>query len=747
MAKLTNSPNETTVLELEARKSFSFSVQFASTTGVPVDLSSSVVTFTLGSDGTYDAPPTVLLERDALVPDPMSGAGLFALQADELDLDAGEYPFVIVLRTQGYSMVAVKGLVRVEQNVEFDSTAHDYAPTLPSTGLLVQLAGAQVVRVVLDYAPQGGGDQGLPATGVALGWVPTAQGDNTWEWKPGNAHEHSATQITSGTLSPDRIADWSLLRTKATRETPDNLLPNGMFETGNKGYPWTQDPRFTWTTADRPPVGNTSPGAIVTQAGLGTNSLYDQNYSTAGFMVEQGVAYDFEMWIKADKPNSRLYVEVRDDNGVQAMNWTAIEGGAGASSYPVSNWVVPTTWTRVVSRGVPTPNPTTKRSWARMGSWYLNHSNGTERNASYTIGGIRIRRALAPLVDPVFQGTLTAPNVVADDVHANFELSTGPASSLLSLAYGTISATEDGTPAPVYMPTGIDGLPTPTADAHAAPKGYVDDLVETVAGGISSGNRLVGYNQNVTNSGYVTSSTATNVLTHTVNVIAGRRYRVSFAGMTDGTVASDIVTIQLWAGASIMLQQWSGQANSQNASTSQGFYVDGFWVATVTGPVQFRATLARAIGTGNVRVIASASYPMILSIEEQDESVADVGWTEVTTYSADWRHLPASNYGPVRYRIVNGMLEINGPAQTVVARSGGTSYAILTLPVGARPVYNQQVTGFSASIGGTGISSGAFSTYMCFITPEGVLSVYPGITAATISANGYVYLQGRFPLN
>lgn len=737
MAKLANTPREASVLELEQRKSFAVSIAFEEPNGAPIDLTNAVVVFTA-------ALPAGTLERTATIAMPAAGVAVVSLQAADLAVEPGSYPFAVTLRVSGYSLVVVKGELRVLANPETSSTSSTYAGAGSSAGLLAQLRGLQVIRVTTTAGIPGGTGSGLDATGVAAGRVPTALGDGTWEWRVLPAPR--AEDLT-GTLSPDRIANWSLRQNKITQATPDNLLPNGMFEQGGKLYPWTQDPRFVWQTEDRPPVGNAPPGAIVTQAGLGTNTLFDTEPYQAGFALEHGVAYEFEMWIKADKPNSRLYVEVRDENGAQAMNWTAVEGGAGASSYPVSNWTVPTEWTRVVSRGIPTPNPATKRSRARMGSWYLNHANGTERTASYTIAGVRIRRAQAANFNARLYGTTTADAAVVDDLQANLELRVGPADSRLSLAYGTVSATESGTPVPVYMPTGVEGLPTPTAVDQAAPKGYVDDLIGTVVAGTKTGNKLVGLAENIVNSGYVASSTAANVIVHTINVIAGQRYRVAFTGMHDGTVAADVVTIQLWAGASIMLQQYSGRANSQNASTSQGFFMEGYWVATVTGPVQFRATLARAIGTGSVRIIASPSYPMSLSIEQMDETSLDVAWTDVTTFAADWRNLVASSYGPVRYRIQNGMCHVVGPAQTTVARSGGTSYLMLTLPSSCWPKTNMQIPAFSAQINGTGIVAAAFSTYMCFVGPTGGISIYPAITGASMPANAYVFINGSFPLN
>ncbi len=558
MARLTNSPAESSVLEVEARKSFAFSVVVQSPNGGTVDLTGSSVTFTVGVD---DVP----VETAAIIDMPLSGTAVVPLQADDLDLDAGSYPFTVTLRTGGYSLVIVKGELKVLDNPEHASTSQTYGGATPSTGLMATLVGLQVIKVtVWSGVPQGVGG-GLDATGVTDGYLPTAQGDGTWAWQP------------------PATVDWSDV---------------------------------------------TGTDAVVLRPELD---------------------------------------------------------------------------------------------------------------------------AYAPLAGAAFTGSISAPDIStpsleAGDAEVGLELRVGPASSQLSMAYGTISATEAGVPVDVSFPSGITDLPVPVDPGDATSKEYVDDLVGTVAAGISSGNRLAGLAQNVTNSGYVTSATAVNVLTHTMNVIAGQRYRVSFTGMTDGTVASDIVTLELWAGASIKLQQWSGQANSGGASTSQGFYVEGYWVATVTGSVQFRATLARAIGTVNVRILASSTYPMILAIEQQDETIADIPWTTFTAFNADWSTLVASGYPPFRYRIVNGWLELNGPVTTAIARTGGNSYPICTLPVGSRPQYHQQ---FPLHIGmsGNGISTGMFLATMGFVQNTGVVSLYPANTTVSFASGSYVFFNVRIPMN
>lgn len=177
MATLTNSPAEATVLEVEARKSLAFTVEIATPSGVPADLTGASVGFVLGVG-------TTSVEVPAVIDMPASGRAVVMLQAATLALDPGPYPFVVVLRTGGYSLVLVKGEVKVKPNPEQLSAALTYGGANPATGLSVALVGLQVIKVTVWSGVPQGVDGGLDATGVADGYLPTAQGDGTWAWQP-----------------------------------------------------------------------------------------------------------------------------------------------------------------------------------------------------------------------------------------------------------------------------------------------------------------------------------------------------------------------------------------------------------------------------------------------------------------------------------------------------------------------------------------------------------------------------------
>ena len=151
MAYLGNSPLKTTVLRLEARKSFSLALWFKDHNGRQADLTGCDVTFVMKRtplDPTdTDDSDNLVTSSSAEILDPLRGYCVFNIQASELDLAAGEYPFTIVLRlASGYSVVAVKGVVDVQANTEFASMLSSY-DAASGDSLEVRLRGEQSIDV------------------------------------------------------------------------------------------------------------------------------------------------------------------------------------------------------------------------------------------------------------------------------------------------------------------------------------------------------------------------------------------------------------------------------------------------------------------------------------------------------------------------------------------------------------------------------------------------------------------------
>lgn len=140
------------------------------------------------------------------------------------------------------------------------------------------------------------------------------------------------------------------------------------------------------------------------------------------FPVQGGEEYLWEMWIKADKPGSSFYWDMRDQDGNHIGH--SDHGGStenlepewyphSSKWRPVSDLKVPTEWTRV--RTVLRPGDHVVS--LRMAATYFNHANGTERDATVSIGGLRMtpRAGAEVLVDG---------SVTAEKIHATRELIT-----------------------------------------------------------------------------------------------------------------------------------------------------------------------------------------------------------------------------------------------------------------------------------------------------------------------------------
>lgn len=234
MAYLGNSPGQATILRVEARKSFALGLHLRDPKNRPVDLTGCTLTI-VAREVPITAESENFLAEDALavVPDPTTGYARFEIQAASLDQKPGEYPYAIVLQTaEGYSSVIVKGVLDIQQNTEFDSVHYAYEGVNAPQSLTVLLREANSINVyvggqlppgmnyvrdsvmevlenfdpdsiavvppggaggyvltktsngdyAMDWRPQGNGAFALDATGQPPGAVPTAQGDDTWDW-------------------------------------------------------------------------------------------------------------------------------------------------------------------------------------------------------------------------------------------------------------------------------------------------------------------------------------------------------------------------------------------------------------------------------------------------------------------------------------------------------------------------------------------------------------------------------------
>jgi predicted component of type VI protein secretion system len=179
----------------------------------------------------------------------------------------------------------------------------------------------------------------------------------------------------------DGLVGMSATLARAIIAAP-NLLADGDLRDGQGWWP----AQLTLISDDTPPGYKR---ALRTNPGQGTLNLTNISPSIP---VESGQDYMFEMWIKADKPGSVFFWDMRDQDGSMIGvggrgGPTPIEPeGHDPGTRPVSNFEVPTTWTRIKTQ----LHVGDDVEHANMSSMYFNHPNGTERQAVITFGGVKI---------------------------------------------------------------------------------------------------------------------------------------------------------------------------------------------------------------------------------------------------------------------------------------------------------------------------------------------------------------------
>lgn len=160
MSSLNNTPQQETLLTLAARKSFSFTVQFLDSNYVPLSLVNATSSFTIGEQQYSDTP---ILTQQATTILESSGVVLFNLQAAQLDLVPGVYPFEVVVLTEGYSSIAIGGELEIKPSYEMGSLAQSYNAAPSTFGLTAHMKHNRIVVTSNAMVLQGPrGEQGDP---------------------------------------------------------------------------------------------------------------------------------------------------------------------------------------------------------------------------------------------------------------------------------------------------------------------------------------------------------------------------------------------------------------------------------------------------------------------------------------------------------------------------------------------------------------------------------------------------------
>lgn len=149
MVEIFNSPQDASVIEVEARKSFTFGMWFVDSRKEAVDLTGATITLTVTKLDRYGV-ATVVLSTVAFMADAAVGYATVNLQASQLNVKPMTYQFAITLRVNGYSVVVMKGDFTVRQNAEYASVANSFLTANPSQNLEVQLRNQTNVHLELS---------------------------------------------------------------------------------------------------------------------------------------------------------------------------------------------------------------------------------------------------------------------------------------------------------------------------------------------------------------------------------------------------------------------------------------------------------------------------------------------------------------------------------------------------------------------------------------------------------------------
>lgn len=198
----------------------------------------------------------------------------------------------------------------------------------------------------------------------------------------------------------DGIAAKAITTNKLTVAT-GNLVPDGDEMVTDRQ--WGGMVRSTTEKPGQTIASRTQIAGTVGRASIGNEP----------FTVTPGQEYSVQMWIKASKPNSKFYMELRDvTTGSHAGAGTLIEPEArGTGPYVLfQDQLVPDVWT--LFRGTWVPNPGV--SSVRFGTFYFNHSNGTERNADISIAGLSIKPKVGAVL--IENGAISANHMTANSI-------------------------------------------------------------------------------------------------------------------------------------------------------------------------------------------------------------------------------------------------------------------------------------------------------------------------------------------
>ena len=234
----------------------------------------------------------------------------------------------------------------------------------------------------------------------------------TWRWDGKTWVQQSLDPVmipmvdigtgTFGELDGARLKVGTVGADKVLVGSDRNLIPDGDLTRGGVGWPDS----LTFDPDDKP-----SPdlaGSMATREGQGSTNFR----GPVDYPVEPGDELVFECWLKADKPDSVFYVEVRSTGDSSHVGgWSG--NATSASTYPVARYTVPTKWTKVtatstVGDGVPA---------VYFNYFYFNHSSGSETNAVVKLAGLKLYRKVGTTI--IANGAITTDKIATGAITAD----------------------------------------------------------------------------------------------------------------------------------------------------------------------------------------------------------------------------------------------------------------------------------------------------------------------------------------
>lgn len=161
--QLSNVPRSAASLRVARAKSYAFGLEFKRRSDeLAHNLTGAEVRFRVRNPKRKGGAMVVSVDAD--IYDPVDGLAQVNLQASDLDLPAGDYPFSLsLLGASGYSSLVLDGTLSLVDNAEEESIADTYADVNPSTSLVAWMESGDVVQVQVALPIEG--DTPLPGTG------------------------------------------------------------------------------------------------------------------------------------------------------------------------------------------------------------------------------------------------------------------------------------------------------------------------------------------------------------------------------------------------------------------------------------------------------------------------------------------------------------------------------------------------------------------------------------------------------